>query len=94
MAPALPSAAREPVRANNSAGVAASRFYARNGDVFMTSAWGGYFLSRADEQRMLTLWRAETGDAITDTIRAEMADELEAAMADADAQINEMEYAA
>jgi len=55
--------------------------------VFLTSAWGGYYLSRADEQRMLALWRTPTGDPLTDAIRTEMADELEAVIALAEAQL-------
>lgn len=71
----------------------ASRFYARNGDVFMVSAWGGYFLTRGDEQRMLALWNEPTGDLITDTTRAALADELEAAMAEAERQLQHRQAA-
>lgn len=81
------STAKAPCQPNKLAGEGVSRFYARNGDVFMTSAWGGYYLTREDEQRMLTLWRTPTGDAFTDAIRNELADELEAAMADAERQL-------
>lgn len=62
-------------------------FEARNGDVFATGSTGAIYLSRADEQRMVALWRTPTGDAITDAIRNELADALEAAMAEADRQL-------
>lgn len=67
--------------------MSASRFFARNGDVFMVSAHGGYFISRGEEQRMLALWRQATGDPITDTTRQSLAAELEAAQAAAERQL-------
>jgi hypothetical protein len=79
------STAKAPVSAKNGTGEGGS-FYARNGDVFMTSAWGGYFLSAAECARMLDLWSTPTGDTITDAIRKQMAQELATAVADAEAQ--------
>lgn len=82
------STAKAPVSPKKRAGEGgSSRFYARNGDVFMVSEGGGYFLSRADEQRMMNLWRQTTGDTITDGIRQNLADELEAAIASAERQL-------
>lgn len=83
----LSSAAKAPVSANNGTGDGtASRFYARNGDVFMTSAWGGYYLSEGEQARMLNLWRRDQADPISASVQADLASELERAMADAASQ--------
>lgn len=84
------TAAKAPVSPNKRAGDGvASRFYARNGEVFMVSEQGGFCLSHAETIRCVSHWRS------TDTDRApwaqrmteQMADEMEAAMADAERQI-------
>lgn len=60
-----------------------SRFYAENGDVFMSSQWDGFYLTNAEQARMLAAWRRDMSDPISKSIRAELADELERAMAEA-----------
>lgn len=81
------TAAKASVRANNPADDGSpSRFYARNGDVFMTSAWGGYYLSEGEQARMLDLWRRDQPDPISASVQADLASELERAMADAASQ--------
>lgn len=83
----LSSAAKAPATPNKGAGEgSAPRFYARNGDVFMTSAWGGYYLSEGEQARMLALWRRDQADPISASVQADLASELERAMADAASQ--------
>lgn len=82
------SAARS---ANNGAPDAVSRFYARNGDVFMTSAWGGFYLSEGEQARMLDAWRRDEADPFSAANRAALADELERAMTDAARQKEPMQ---
>lgn len=67
----------------------ASRFFARNGEVFMVSEGGGYCLSWAECERCLSHWRGPAdrepwAQRMTET----MADELEVAMTHAVAQQN------
>ena len=77
----------EPGRANNPPGVA-SRFYARNGEVFMVGEQGGFCLSHAECGRCLANWRSTDTDREpwAQRMTEQMADELEAAMADAERQ--------
>lgn len=76
------------VRANNPAGDAVSRFYARNGEVFMVGEQGGFCLSHAETLRCITHWRAEDTDREpwAQRMTEQMADELEVAMTQAETQ--------
>lgn len=61
-------------------------FFARSGEVFQTP---GYYLNRAEAEHMVSYWRAAEGcDAISRLIRSDMADDLEAAIAAAEAQVH------
>ena len=67
---------------------AASRFYARNGEVFMVGEQGGLCLSHAETRRCIAHWRAEDADREpwAQRMTEQMADELEAAMTQAETQ--------
>lgn len=88
MTAALSSAAKDTLGANNPGVVAASRFYARNGEVFMAGEQGGFCLSHAETRRCITNWRSTESDREpwAQRMTEQMADELEAAMAEAMAQ--------
>lgn len=65
----------------------ASRFFARNAEVFMVSEQGGFCLSAAECARCLAHWRATADrEPWAQRMTEQMADELEAAMAEAVAQ--------
>lgn len=85
MTPTQSSAAKAPTAPKKPVGEGGpSRFFARNGEVFMVSEAGGYCLSHADCERCLTHWRADDGrEPWAQRMTEQMADELEAAMADA-----------
>lgn len=73
---------------------AASRFYARNGEVFMVGEQGGFCLSHAETERCLAHWRGEADrEPWAQRMTEQMADELEAAMADAERQHHERQAA-
>ena len=76
------------VRANNPAGDAVSRFYARNGEVFMAGEQGGFCLSHAETRRCLANWRSTDSDREpwAQRMTEQMADELEVAMTQAETQ--------
>lgn len=88
MTDATLSAARDPATAKNGAGMAASRFYARNGEVFMVSEHGGFCISHAEARRCIANWRSTDTDREpwAQRMTEQMADELESAMAQAEAQ--------
>lgn len=79
---------RTSATANNGAEGTASRFYARNGEVFMVAEQGGFCLSHAETVRCLAHWRSTDTDREpwAQRMMEQMADELEAAMADAERQ--------
>lgn len=66
----------------------ASRFYARNGEVFMVAEQGGFCLSAAECRRCLASWRATDAnrEPWAQRMTEQMADELEVAMTQAEAQ--------
>ena len=81
-----PKAPRQP---NKLAGEGvASRFYARNGEVFMIGEQGGFCLSHAETLRCIAHWRAEDTDREpwAQRMTEQMADELEVAMTQAETQ--------
>lgn len=71
-----------------SAPVPASRFFARNGEVFMVGEQGGFCLSHAETRRCLAHWRSTETDREpwAQRMTEQMADELEAAMHQAERQ--------
>ena len=83
------SSTKASVRANNPAGDGgASRFFARNGEVFMVGEQGGFCLSHAETRRCLAHWRSTETDREpwAQRMTEQMADELEAAMHQAERQ--------
>jgi hypothetical protein len=74
--------------ANNPLSGAASRFFARNGEVFMVGEQGGFCLSHAETRRCLAHWRSTETDREpwAQRMTEQMADELEAAMRQAERQ--------
>jgi hypothetical protein len=66
----------------------ASRFYARNGEVFMVGEQGGFCLSHAETLRCIAHWRSEDTDREpwAQRMTEQMADELEVAMTQAETQ--------
>jgi hypothetical protein len=81
--------AKAPRQPNKLAGEGvASRFYARNGEVFMVGEQGGFCLSRAETLRCIAHWRSEDTDREpwAQRMTEQMADELEVAMTQAETQ--------
>lgn len=81
--------AKAPRQPNKLAGEGvASRFYARNGEVFMVSEQGGFCLSHAETLRCIAHWRSEDTDREpwAQRMTEQMADELEVAMTQAETQ--------
>lgn len=86
---ATQSPTKAPRQPNKLAGEGgASRFYARNGEVFMVGEQGGLCLSHAETRRCIAHWRAEDADREpwAQRMTEQMADELEAAMTQAETQ--------
>jgi hypothetical protein len=81
--------AKAPRQPNKLAGEGVvSRFFARNGEVFMVGEQGGFCLSHAETRRCLAHWRSTETDREpwAQRMTEQMADELEAAMHQAERQ--------
>ena len=81
--------AKAPVSPKKRAGEGVvSRFFARNGEVFMVGEQGGFCLSHAETRRCLAHWRSTETDREpwAQRMTEQMADELEAAMHQAERQ--------